>query len=209
MTLSPLETDEGLLVSAAVRDISERRRMQEENDRVKDEFFATVSHELRTPLTSMIGYGELMTDLEELSPQGQRFLSVIVRSAERELRLVDDLLTLVAIEESGLAIRSAEIDLERVVREAVEAARPRAEEAQLSLSMETPGTAVPMFGDRDRLGQAMDNLLSNAIKFTPADGRVRVVLRTAGVSAEIDVIDTGIGIGEEEPDALFERLFRS
>ncbi len=209
VTLSPLETDEGLLVSAAVRDISERRRMQEENDRVKDEFFATVSHELRTPLTSMIGYGELMTDLEELSPQGQRFLSVIVRSAERELRLVDDLLTLVAIEESGLAIRSAEIDLERVVREAVEAARPRAEEAQLALSMETPGTAVPMYGDRDRLGQAMDNLLSNAIKFTPADGRVRVVLRTGTTSAEIDVIDTGIGIGDEQPDALFERLFRS
>jgi PAS domain S-box-containing protein len=209
VTLSPLETDEGLLVSAAVRDISERRRMQEETDRVKDEFFATVSHELRTPLTSMIGYGELMTDLEELSPQGQRFLSVIVRSAERELRLVDDLLTLVAIEESGLAIRSAEIDLERVVLEAVEAARPRAEEAQLSLSMETPGTAVPMYGDRDRLGQAMDNLLSNAIKFTPADGRVRVVLRTGTTSAEIDVVDTGIGIGNEEPDALFERLFRS
>ena len=209
VTLSPLETDEGLLISAAVRDISERRRMQEENDRVKDEFFATVSHELRTPLTSMIGYGELMTDLEELSPQGQRFLSVIVRSAERELRLVDDLLTLVAIEESGLAIRSAEIDLERVVREAVEAARPRAEEARLSLSMETPGTAVPMFGDRDRLGQAMDNLLSNAIKFTPSDGRVRVVLRTGGASAEIDVVDTGVGIGEEDPDQLFERLFRS
>ena len=168
VTLSPLETDEGLLVSAAVRDISERRRMQEETDRVKDEFFATVSHELRTPLTSMIGYSELMTDLEELSPQGQRFLSVIMRSAERELRLVDDLLTLVAIEESGLAIRSAEIDLERVVREAVEAARPRAEEARLALSLETPGTAVAMYGDRDRLGQAMDNLLSNAIKFTPA-----------------------------------------
>ena len=191
VTLSPLETDEGLLVSAAVRDISERRRMQEETDRVKDEFFATVSHELRTPLTSMIGYGELMTDLEELSPQGQRFLSVIMRSAERELRLVDDLLTLVAIEESGLAIRSAEIDLERVVREAVEAARPRTEEARLALSLETPGTAVPMYGDRDRLGQAMDNLLSNAIKFTPADGRVRVVLRTSGPAAEIDVIDTG------------------
>jgi PAS domain S-box-containing protein len=209
VTLSPLETDEGLLVSAAVRDISERRRMQEETDRVKDEFFATVSHELRTPLTSMIGYGELMTDLEELSPQGQRFLSVIMRSAERELRLVDDLLTLVAIEESGLAIRSAEIDLERVVREAVEAARPRAEEAVLQLSLETPGIAVPLYGDRDRLGQAMDNLLSNAIKFTPREGQVRVVLRSRGPSAVIDVIDTGAGIGDEEPDALFERLFRT
>jgi PAS domain S-box-containing protein len=209
VTLSPLETDDGLLVSAAVRDISERRRMQEETDRVKDEFFATVSHELRTPLTSMIGYGELMTDLEELSPQGQRFLSVIMRSAERELRLVDDLLTLVAIEESGLAIRSAEIDLERVVREAVEAARPRAEEARLQLSLETPGIAVPLYGDSDRLGQAMDNLLSNAIKFTPADGRVRVVLATEGNVARIDVIDTGVGIGDEDPDQLFERLFRA
>ena len=196
-------------LEASSRDISERRRMQEETNRVKNEFFATVSHELRTPLTSMIGYGELMTDLEELSPQGQRFLSVILRSAERELRLVDDLLTLVAIEESGLAIRSAEIDLERVVREAVEAARPRAEEAMLALSLETPGIAVPMYGDRDRLGQAMDNLLSNAIKFTPADGRVKVVLRSQGPSAEIDVVDTGVGIGVEDPDALFERLFRT
>jgi protein-histidine pros-kinase len=55
----------------------------------------------------------------------------------------------------------------------------------------------------------MDNLLSNAIKFTPAGGRVRVVLRMGARSAEIDVIDTGVGIGEEDPDQIFERLFRS
>ena len=210
VTLSPLETDEGLLVSAAVRDISERRRMQEENDRVKDEFFATVSHELRTPLTSMIGYGELMTDLEELSPQGQRFLSVIVRSAERELRLVDDLLTLVAIEESGLAIRSAEIDLERVVREAVEAARPRAEEAQLSAVHGDP---------RDRRTHVRRPRPPRPGHGQPALQRDQVhpARRLACASscararprAEIDVIDTGVGIGDEDPDALFERLFRS
>ncbi len=107
--------------------------LQEEADRVKDEFFATVSHELRTPLTSMLGYSELMADLEELSPQGQRFLQVITRSAERELRLVDDLLTLVAIEESGLAIRPLAVDLESVVRDAVESARPRADEVGIEL----------------------------------------------------------------------------
>ena len=66
-----------------------------------------------------------------------------------------------------------------------------------------------MYGDRDRLGQAMDNLLSNAIKFTPASGRVRVVLHAAGHTATIDVIDTGSGIGVEDPDQLFERLFRT
>ena len=184
--------------------------MQEETDRVKDEFFATVSHELRTPLTSMIGYGELMTDLEELSPQGQRFLSVIMRSAERELRLVDDLLTLVAIEESGLAIRSAEIDLERVVREAVEAARPRAEEAQLSLSHGDPRhrrTHVrrprpPRPGDGQPALQRDQVHPGRRAACAWCCGR-------ATASAEIDVIDTGVGIGDEDPDALFERLFRS
>jgi PAS domain S-box-containing protein len=209
ISLAPLETEEGLLVSAAVRDISERRRMQAEADRIKDEFFATVSHELRTPLTSMLGYSELMADLEDLSPQGQRFLSVITRSAERELRLVDDLLTLVAIEESGLTIRRAVVDIERVVRDAVEAARPRAEEVDIALSLEIPGYAVQVDADRDRIGQAIDNLLSNALKFTPSSGSVRVRMGMTATEVEIDVADSGTGIGEVEPIRIFERLYRS
>jgi protein-histidine pros-kinase len=209
ISLAPLETDEGLLVSAAVRDISERRRMQEAADRVKDEFFATVSHELRTPLTSMLGYSELMADLEELSPQGRRFLQVISRSAERELRLVDDLLTLVAIEESGLSIRPLMVDLEQVVRDAVEAARLRADEVDIDLGLEIPGFPVQANVDRDRVGQAIDNLLSNALKFTPAGGRVRVRLRTQGDRAEIEVADSGSGIRESDSQRIFERLYRS
>ncbi|MCZ4499813.1 MAG: histidine kinase [Marmoricola sp.] len=209
ISLAPLETDDGLLVSAAVRDISERREMQAEADRVKDEFFATVSHELRTPLTSMLGYSELMADLENLSPQGQRFLSVITRSAERELRLVDDLLTLVAIEESGLTIRKAVIDIEPIIRDAVEAARPRAEEVDIDLSLEIPGIAVQVDADRDRIGQAIDNLLSNALKFTPPGGLVRVRLGVTASEVEIEVADSGMGIGEIDPNRIFERLYRS
>jgi protein-histidine pros-kinase len=209
ISLAPLETEEGLLVSAAVRDISERRQMQEEADRVKDEFFATVSHELRTPLTSMLGYSELMADLEELSPQGRRFLQVIARSAERELRLVDDLLTLVAIEESGLSIRPSVLDLESVVRDAVEAARPRADEADIDLRLEIPGFPVQVEVDRDRIGQAIDNLLSNAIKFTPAGGTVRVRLRTHEALAQVEVADSGGGIRDGDAGRIFERLYRS
>jgi protein-histidine pros-kinase len=209
ISLAPLRTDEGLLVSAAVRDISERRRMQDAADRVKDEFFATVSHELRTPLTSMLGYSELMADLEELSPQGQRFLQVISRSAERELRLVDDLLTLVAIEDSGLSIRPMVVDLEQVVRDAVESARLRADEVDIDLGLEIPGFPVQANVDRDRVGQAIDNLLSNALKFTPAGGRVRVGLRTRDHLAEIEVADSGTGIRESDSHRIFERLYRS
>ena len=167
------------------------------------------SRPLRTPLTSMLGYSELLSDLEPLSPQGRRFLSVIARSAERELRLVDDLLTLVAIEESGLAIRPELLDLEPVVRDAVDAARPRAEEVDIELVLEVPGSPVPVDADRDRLGQAMDNLLSNALKFTPPGGRVEVVLRLTDTYAEIEVADSGIGIGENDPNRIFERLYRS
>jgi protein-histidine pros-kinase len=209
ISLAPLETEEGLLVSAAVRDITERRQMQEETDRVKDEFFATVSHELRTPLTSMLGYSELMADLEELSPQGKRFLQVITRSAERELRLVDDLLTLVAIEDSGLSIRPSVLDLETVVRDAVEAARPRADEVDIDLRLEIPGFPIQVEVDRDRIGQAIDNLLSNAIKFTPADGVVNVRLRTRDAFAEIEVADSGTGIRDGDAERIFERLYRS
>ncbi|HEY6933228.1 MAG TPA: PAS domain S-box protein [Marmoricola sp.] len=209
ISLAPLETDQGLLISAAVRDISERRRVEEEAGRVKSEFFATVSHELRTPLTSMIGYAEIMEELEDLTPYGKRFLSVIRRSAQRELRLVNDLLTIAAIEDSGLAMQMDHLDLEGVVREAVEAARPSAEEAALELSLETPGSAVPVRGDRDRLGQVLDNLLGNAVKFSRPGGRIRVQLRVVGQHAEIDVVDSGPGIGDVAPERLFERLFRA
>jgi PAS domain S-box-containing protein len=209
ISLAPLETDGGLLVSAAVRDISERRRSQEEADRVKDEFFATVSHELRTPLTSILGYSELMADLEDLSPQGRRFLQVITRSAERELRLVDDLLTLVAIEESGLSIRPHRIDLGAVVRDGVEAARPRADEVEIDLRMDVPVVPVLVEIDPDRVGQAIDNLLSNAIKFTPAGGEVRVSLRVRDGFAEVDVADSGDGVRDGDVERIFERLYRS
>jgi protein-histidine pros-kinase len=209
ISLAPLRTDHGLLISAAVRDISERLRAQEENDRIKDEFFATVSHELRTPLTSILGYAELMADLETLSPQGTRFLSVITRSAERELRLVDDLLTLVAIEDSGLTIQAVPVDLQAIVRDAVEAARPRAEEVEIELSLEVPGMPIEVEADADRIGQAIDNLLSNALKFTPVGGTVEVRLDSRDGVAEIEVADSGHGIDETDSNRIFERLYRS
>jgi protein-histidine pros-kinase len=209
ISLAPLQTDDGLLVSAAVRDISERRRMEDAAARAKDEFFATVSHELRTPLTSLIGYGELLGDLESMSAQGRRFLAVMMRSAERELRLVDDLLTLVQIEEGGLSILPTAVDLTVLVRDAVEAARPQAEESALALGIVVPGGPVLVQGDRDRLGQAVDNLLSNAIKFTPRGGAVQVTMRADGGLAIVDVADTGPGIDPADVDRLFERLYRA
>jgi PAS domain S-box-containing protein len=187
-----------------------RRRAEEEVERSKDEFFGLVSHELRTPLTSIIGYEELLFDSEadRLTDQGRKYLDVIRRNAQREMRLVGDLLLLVRIQEGTFRIELEEVDLKRIVEQSVEAARPAATKRGIDLAAHadsTPGCA----GDPHRLGQVVDNLLSNAIKFTPKGGEVEVRLSSADGVAAIQVSDTGTGIPEDEQEQLFDRLYRA
>jgi signal transduction histidine kinase len=181
----------------------------QEGERLKDEFFALVSHELRTPLTSIIGYLELVLDDEdELSDDARRFLEVVERNAKRLLRLVGDMLFVAQVEAGRLSLESAEVNLGTIAAESVEAARPAAERAGVTLSLQaTP--VKPMAGDRDRFGQMIDNLVSNALKFTPDEGRVDVRLTDAGDHAVVEVSDTGMGIPDEEQKRLFERFFRA
>jgi signal transduction histidine kinase len=181
----------------------------QEGERLKDEFFALVSHELRTPLTSIIGYLELvLDDEEELSDDARRFLEVVERNAKRLLRLVGDMLFVAQVEAGRLSLESAEVNLGMIAAESVEAARPAAERAGVTLSLDaTP--VKPMVGDRDRFGQMIDNLVSNALKFTPDEGRVDVRLSDAGDHAVVEVSDTGMGIPDEEQQRLFERFFRA
>jgi PAS domain S-box-containing protein len=187
-----------------------RRRAEEEVERTKDEFFGLVSHELRTPLTSIIGYGELLADSEagRLSNQARSYLEVIRRNAQREMRLVGDLLLLVRIQEGTFRIELEKVDLRRIVEQSVEAARPAADKRDIKLTARAT-SAPPCSGDPHRLGQVVDNLLSNAIKFTPKGGRVAVNLDSADGVAAIEVADSGMGIPEEEQGQLFERLYRA
>jgi protein-histidine pros-kinase len=210
ISLAPLESDHGRLVSAAVLDITERRLLEQRErlDRIKDEFFATVSHELRTPLTSVLGYCELLAELP-LGGRERQFLEVITRNARRELRLVDDLLTLASLEEGGLLIHGRVFDLGPVVRQAVAAAQPHADEEGVALTVQVTDAPVLVEADADRIGQAIDNLVSNALKFTPPGGSVAVRLLTGEGVARVEVADTGPGIGEPERERIFERLYRA
>jgi PAS domain S-box-containing protein len=187
-----------------------RRRAEEEVERSKDEFFGLVSHELRTPLTSIIGYGELLSESEadRLTEQGRRYLDVIRRNGQREMRLVGDLLLLVRIQEGTFRIELEEVDLRRIVEQAVEAARPVASKRDIHLTAKADSTP-PCEGDPHRLGQVVDNLLSNAIKFTPKGGDVSVCLGSSDGVAAIEVTDTGTGIPEDQQGYLFDRLYRA
>jgi signal transduction histidine kinase len=212
------------VVLALVLELTRRRRLAEagqeslveqnaqlrELDRLKDELVATVSHELRTPLTSILGYLELIREEPDtISDEQRSFLDVVERNARRLLNLVSDLLFVARIDAGRLDLDVTEVELGAVAAECVEAQRPRAERADVTLALELDEHVPAILGDRTRLVQLLDNLLSNAIKFTPAGGRVdvRVGQRDGGVALE--VADTGMGIGSDDQEHLFERFFRT
>jgi protein-histidine pros-kinase len=198
-----------LLIVVIARSLDRADAGRRRAERARDEFFALVSHELRTPLTSIMVSADLIADGEDerLTEAGRSYVEVIQRNAEREMRLVSDLLLLVQIQEGTFEVHLEQANLREIVEDAVEAARPVAERREVAVSSHTVPT-LPCRGDNQRLGQALDNLLANAIKFTPPGGNVDVRLSVEDGTAAIEVQDTGIGIPEEERSRLFERLFR-
>lgn len=210
VSLAPLDVAGGHFTSATVRDTTERLRLQRETDRVRDDVIATVSHELRTPLTSIIGYTELMSDLadEDLGAAARRLLAVIERNAVRELRLVNDLLTLASLGQERMPVTLMSVDLATVVRNAVETARVAARGR--GVTVEVTDAGVPrVHGDAQRLGQVVDNLLANALKFTPPGGRVELRVTDGGDEVVLEVEDTGLGIRPADLDRIFDRLYRT
>jgi PAS domain S-box-containing protein len=186
----------------------ERRRMEQEAERLKDEFFGLVSHELRTPLTSIVGYVELLLESDELGPEERQFLEVVRRNAVRLLRLVGDLLFLTRVQAGQFAIVPGPVELSGLVAESVEASRPAADARGIDIAVEAQ--VVPeATGDRDRLAQLLDNLVSNAVKYAAEGGRVTVSLARDEGGAVLTVHNTGSYIPPAEQERLFERFFRA
>ena len=210
ITVSSLSTAQGLTLRLIIRDISERRRQQREAEAKKDGFLATVSHELRTPLTSVLGYGELLEDLgrDDLSVHARSLLDVVLRNARRELRLVDDLLTMVQIGEGAFRMHPGHVNFYELVLQAVEASVPAAERASVLVSLAACEEDVYVVGDADRLGQAIDNLLTNSVKFSPAEGKVAVSLSADTSTVTLSITNQGEGIRDGDVAHVFDRLYR-
>jgi PAS domain S-box-containing protein len=200
----------GVVWVAVQQDVTEEHRARQaaaELERAKSEFLSSISHELRTPLTSILGYGALLREDTAKLPEVGDHIDVIERNARRQLRLVEDLLSIARIQAGEFEVHRCPVDLAEVVRLGVEGMRPAATEAGLRLEMDCASPAR-VLGDADRLDQVLANLLANAIKFTPQGGRVSVALRTDPEEAVLTVTDTGPGILPQERARLFERLFR-
>jgi signal transduction histidine kinase len=193
-----------------VRNIGSRNDQLHELDRMKDDFVASVSHELRTPLTSIRGYLELLREGEagELTEEQHQFVSIVERNSDRLLRLVGDLLFVAQVEADKITLEPEPTDVEDLVRQAVDAARPAASEKGIELDVELDGLGV-LLADRARLAQVLDNLISNALKFTPSGGHVAVRTSRQTDVVVIEVSDDGMGISAEDQSQLFQRFFRT
>lgn len=183
------------------------RRNNRAAEQARSEFFATISHELRTPLTSIRGYCELLADSEDLTGEEREFVHIIERNAEREERIVADLLFLSSEDLLG-RIETVEADLVRIVDDAVSSRIPAAAQSRVRIEWTPPEEEITVHVDPGRMGQVIDNLLTNAIKFSGEGTTVRVTVDANRSTTTLRVEDSGPGIPEEEAAHIFERLYR-
>ncbi len=195
----------GLALNAMLSQIETAFRAREASERKLRRFVADASHELRTPLTAVRAYAELFARGADKRPDDlARAMTGISRESERMSLLVDDLLLLARLDE-GRPLERQEVELERVVGDAVETARTV--EPERPISLEAQHAVVT--GDPDRLRQVVDNLLANVRAHTPEGAPVEVSVSTLNGDAVIEVADSGPGLSEEDAARVFERFYRA
>ena len=171
---------------------------------IKDQFVASVSHELRTPLTAVLGHLEILVDRADLPVDALSQLVVVERNANRLSLLVSDLLS---VAQGSMKVTREPCDLALLARDALEAAQPLADSADLTVLTSIPDALVAEV-DGERIRQVLDNLLSNAIKYSEPGTTISLSLRARDADVLLTVQDEGIGIEHQELDRLFTRFHR-
>jgi two-component system OmpR family sensor kinase len=180
-------------------------KAREASERRLRRFVADASHELRTPLAAVRAYAELFARGADRNPADlERAMAGITRESERMSLLVDDLLLLARLDE-GRPLEREPVELDEVVRDAVETSV--ALDAHRPIELESEPVSV--LGDRERLRQIVDNLLGNVRSHTPPRAPVRVRVGAVGGEAVIEVEDSGPGMTADAVERVFERFYRS
>jgi PAS domain S-box-containing protein len=222
INLSPIHEEDDVHVMCVIRDITDRRRAQEEiqdlnqslelrnreverANRLKSEFLASLSHELRTPLNAIIGFSDLLVEESAgpLTVKQKRFLNHIAQGARHLLALINDILDLSKIEAGHMELQLESFALDAAVSEVLATIKPLASEKKLLLDT-SKVSETSVLADRIRFKQILYNLLSNAVKFTPPGGTITVEGATDTKRLTMAVADTGVGIPLEDQATIFE-----
>lgn len=184
--------------------LEEARERAEAANHAKSAFLANMSHELRTPLNGILGYAQILNQVDDLDPQYMKGLKVIQRSGEYLLTLINDILDLSKIEAGKIELQTADFHLEEFLQSLVDIFQIRARQKDIRFYyMPQENLPIAVHADEKRLRQILINLLSNAIKFTDR-GQVRLQVKYHGNEQfEFIVEDSGIGIPENEISQIF------
>jgi signal transduction histidine kinase len=179
-------------------------------DQVKSDLVATVSHELKTPLTGIRLVVHLLLEetIGPLTPKQTELLLDARDNAERLLTMINNLLDLARIEEGRVQLRRVPESPATLLRTAADALRPRANDKEVTVAVESPDDLPPVAVDAERMGHALGNLLDNALAHTERGGRITLGAAASDGEVVLSVADTGVGIPPEHLPHLFERFSR-
>lgn len=206
--VNPVKNEAGTVIGAVglFHDVTTASAM----DKVKSDFFSMVSHELKSPLSSLLMQISVVVDglAGDLTAKQSDLLGKAKGKTKGMITLVNDILDYRRIQE-GKSIQMIEsLDLAKILQRAVELMRLSAEDKGISMTCEIAEELPSFSGDRGGMEAIFINLISNAIKYTPKGGNVNVSLNKEGKGIRFMVVDTGIGIPDEDIDQIFEKFYR-
>lgn len=189
-----------------LRDITERARLEQ----AKSDFVATASHELRSPLTSIKGFIELLetTDSENLTERQHEFIAIVLKSTDRLVDLVNDLLDIARIESGQFEVHTRSVDLRETIEEVAALMSPRLEGKRQRLDVQIYDPRPPALADPARMRQVVTNLVTNAHLYSAEEGTITLRLDGDARETRITVADTGRGMAPEDARRIFDRFYR-
>ncbi len=219
--ISPIFNEEGAIINfvAIKEDITEKKKIlqelivakekAEEGDKLKTSFLANMSHEIRTPLNSILGFTSFITSEDDLSVEERKeFSSIINKSAESLLQIINDIIDISSLETGQLKIFSSQLLVNPIIKSIHTVFTRKLIEMDKKLIKLTFHTQeeVFVFADENRLIQIFTNLLNNSLKFTEKGEISFGVEKISDSQIGFFVSDTGIGISSEMKEAVFERF---
>jgi PAS domain S-box-containing protein len=204
----------------AERELLQAKETAEAGNQAKSEFLANMSHELRTPLNHIIGFTELILDKNfgELNEIQEEYLADVHQSSKHLLSLINDILDLSTVEAGKLQLESGNVNLKILLENSLMMFKEKAMKQEIQLTMDIDSIPETIKADERKFKQIVYNLLSNAVKFIPDGGKVHLSanrlssgeLKTDELQqrpnedyVEISVMDSGIGIKEEDGERIF------